>query len=79
MIARWLSRRIEMRTRRLSCSVRDYDRIQWRHIHAAYRHARGLRLYAAWSVKERETMNYGAIVPLQSQSTMEEQESRKAA
>jgi hypothetical protein len=79
MIARWLSRRIEMRTRRLRRSLRDYDRMQWRHIHAAYRRARGLRLYAAWSVKERETMNYGTIVPLRSQSTMEEQANRKAA
>ena len=68
-----------MRTRRLRRSVRDYDRIQWRHINAAYRRARGLRLYAAWSFKERETMNYGTIVPLRPQSGVEEQANRKAA
>ena len=78
MIARWLARRIEKQTRRLRRSLRDYDRVQWRRIHAADRRARGLRLYAAWSFKEKAAMNYGTIVPLQPPYCVEEQANRKA-
>ena len=77
MIARWLARRIETQTRRLRRSLRDYDRVQWRRIHAADRRARGLRLYAAWSLKEKAAMNYGTIVPLQPPYCVEEQANRK--
>jgi hypothetical protein len=59
MIARWLAHRIEMRTRRLRRSLRDYDRIQWHRIHAADHCARGLRLYAAWSFKENAATHCG--------------------
>jgi hypothetical protein len=79
MIARWLARRIETQTRRLRRSLRDYDRVQWRRIHAADRRARGLRLYAAWSLKEKAAMNYGTIMPLQRPHCVEEQANRKAA
>ena len=78
MIARWLARRIEKQTRRLRRSLRDYDRVQWRRIHAADRRARGLRLYAAWSFKEKAAMNYGTIVPLQPPYCVEKQANRKA-
>ena len=78
MIARWLARRIEKQTRRLRRSLRDYDRVQRRRIHAADRRARGLRLYAAWSSKEKAAMNYGTIVPLQPPYCVEEQANRKA-
>ena len=78
MIARWLARRIEKQTRRLRRSQRDYDRVQRRRIHAADRRARGLRLYAAWSFKEKAAMNYGTIVPLQPPYCVEEQANRKA-
>ena len=69
VIARWLARRLEVRARRLRRSLRDYDRVQWREIHAAERRAPGLRLYyASWSLKEKEAISYGAIVPFQPQS-----------
>jgi hypothetical protein len=77
-IARWLARRIETQTRRLRRSLRDYDRFQWRRIHAADRRARGLRLYAAWSFKEKAAMNYRTIVPLRPPYSVEEQANRKA-
>jgi hypothetical protein len=35
VIARQLARRLEVRARRLRRSLRDYDRVQWREIHAA--------------------------------------------
>ena len=79
MIARWLACRIETQTRRLRRSLRDYERVQWRRIHAADRRARGLRLYAAWSLKEKAAMNYGTIAPLQRPHCVEEQANRKAA
>ena len=78
MMASWLARRIETQTRRLRRSLRDYDRVQWHRIHAADRRARGLRLYVAWSLKEKTAMNYGTIVPLQPQYCVEEQANRKA-
>jgi hypothetical protein len=78
MIARWLACRIQTQTRRLRRSLRDYDRLQWGRIHAAERRARGLRLYAAWSLKEKAAMNYGTIVRLQSPYCQEEQANRKA-
>jgi len=78
MIARWLARRIETQTRRLRRSLRDYDRIQWRRIHAADRRARGLRLYAAWSFKEKAAINSQTIVPLPPPYCVEEKANRKA-
>ena len=79
MIARWLARRIETQTRRIRRSLRDYERVQWRRIHAADRRVRGLRLYAAWSLKEKAAMNYGTIMPLPRPHCVEEQAKRKAA
>lgn len=55
MIARWLARRIETQTRWLRRSLRDYERV--RRVIAADRRERGLRLYAAWSLKEKAAMN----------------------
>jgi hypothetical protein len=55
-----------VRARRLWRSLRDYDRVQRREIHAAERRAGGLRLYyASWSLKEKEAISYGAIVPFE--------------
>jgi hypothetical protein len=79
MIARWFAHRIEMRTRRLRRSLRDYDRIQWRLIHAADRRARGLRLYAAWSFKQKAAEDCGIIVPLEPPLRVEQQANRKSA
>ena len=61
-IACWLASRIESRTRRLRRALRDHQRAELRSIHAAARRARGLRLYAAWSCKEREAMSSRTIV-----------------
>lgn len=78
IIARWLARRIEVRARRLRRSLRDFDRAQWLQIHAAERRARGLRLYAAWSFKEKEA-NYGAIVPWQPLSAEDNKQAKGKA
>ena len=78
MIARWLAHRIERRAHRLRRALRDFDRAQWLEIHAAERRARGLRLYAAWSFKEKE-QNYGTIVPLQSAAAVDKQAKGRAA
>ena len=64
LIARWLASRIETRNRRLRRALRDHQRAEWRLIHAADRRALGLRLYAAWSCKEAEAMNYRTVVQL---------------
>jgi hypothetical protein len=64
LIARWLASRIETRTRRLRRALRDHQRAELRRIRATDRRARGLRLYAAWSCKEKEPMNFGTVVPL---------------
>jgi uncharacterized protein YhjY with autotransporter beta-barrel domain len=64
LIAGWLASRIETRSRRLRRALRDHQRAEWRLIHAADRRALGLRLYAAWSCKEEEAINYGTVVQL---------------
>jgi hypothetical protein len=64
LIAGWLASRIEIRTRRRRRALRDHQRSEWRLIHAADRRALGLRLYAAWSCKREEAMNYRTVVQL---------------
>jgi hypothetical protein len=64
LIAGWLASRIETRSRRLRRALRDHQRAEWRLIQAADRCALGLRLYAAWSCKEEEAINYGTVVQL---------------
>jgi hypothetical protein len=41
--------------------------------------ARGLRLYAAWSCKEKAPMNFRTVVPLQPSSGVGEWANRNAA
>ena len=64
LIARWLASRIETHTRRLRRALRDHQRAELRRIRAADRRVLGLRLYAAWSCKEKEAMQYRTVVPL---------------
>jgi hypothetical protein len=64
LIAGWLASRIETRACRLRRALRDHQRAEWRLIHAADRRALGLRLYAAWSCKEEEAINYRTVVQL---------------
>jgi hypothetical protein len=64
LIAGWLASRIETRARWLRRALRDHQRAEWRLIHAADRRALGLRLYAAWSCKEKEAINYRTVVQL---------------
>jgi hypothetical protein len=68
LIARWLARRLETRTRRLRRALRDHQRTELRRIRAIHHRCRGLRLYAAWSFKEKEPMNYRTLVPLRMSS-----------
>jgi hypothetical protein len=79
LIARWLASRMETRTRRLRRALRDHQRAELHRIRAADRRARGLRLYAAWSCKEKEPMNFRTVVPLQPSSDVGEQANRNAA
>jgi hypothetical protein len=79
LIARWLSSRMETRTRRLRRALRDHQRAELRRIRAGDRRARGLRLYVAWSCKEKEPMNFRTVVPLQPSSGVGEPVSRNAA
>ena len=67
LIARWLASRLETRARRLRRALRDNQRAELRRIRATDRRARGLRLYAAWTCKEREPTNFRTVVPLQKQ------------
>jgi hypothetical protein len=78
LIARWLSSRMETRTRRLRRALRDHQRAELRRIRAGDRRARGLRLYVAWSCKEKEPMNFRTVV-LQPSSGIGEQVNRNAA
>ena len=64
LIAGWLASRIEIRARRLRRALRDHERAEWRLIHAADRRALGLRLYATWSCKKQEPINYRTVVQL---------------
>jgi hypothetical protein len=79
LIARWLSSRMETRTRRLRRALRDHQRAELRRIRDGDRRARGLRLYVAWAFKEREPMNFRTVVPLQHSSGVGEQANRNAA
>ena len=79
LIARWLSSRMESRTRRLRRALRDHQRAELRRIRAGDRRARGLRFYVAWSCKENEPMNFRTVVPLQPSSGVGELVSRNAA
>ena len=79
LIARWLSSRMETRTRRLRRALRDHQRAELRRIRAGDRRARGLRLYVAWSCKEKEPMNFRTVLPLQPSSGVGEQANRNAA
>ena len=64
LVARWLASHIESRTRRLRRALRDHQRSELRRIRAADRRARGLRLYAAWSCREKEALRPKTILPL---------------
>ena len=64
LVARWLAGHIESRTRRLRRALRDHQRAELLRIHAGDRRARGLRLYIAWSWKEKEAMSPKTILPL---------------
>jgi hypothetical protein len=79
LIARWLASRIETRTRSLRRALRDHQRAELRRIRATDRRARGLRLYAVWSCKEKEPMNFRTVVPLQHSLGVGEQANRNAA
>jgi hypothetical protein len=61
-VARSLARRIEINTRSRRRALRDYQRAEWEVIHAADRRALGLRLYAAWSCKEKRAINYPTLL-----------------
>jgi hypothetical protein len=61
-IARWLASRIETRARGLRRALRDHQRTELHLINAADRRALGLRLYAAWSCPEEESVNYRTVV-----------------
>ena len=60
-IARWIASRIEINTRRLRRALRDHQRAEWARIQVADRRALGLRLYVAWSCKEKEARNYRVL------------------
>jgi hypothetical protein len=79
LVARWLASHIESHTRRLRRALRDHQRGELRRIRAADRRARGLRLYAAWSCKEKEPMNFRTVVPLQPSSAVGKQAVRNVA
>ena len=79
LVARWLASHIESRTRRLRRALRDHQRSELRRIRTADRRARGLRLYAAWSCKEKEPMNFTTVVPLQPSSAVGKQADRNVA
>jgi hypothetical protein len=79
LIARWLAGRIETRARTLRRALRDHQRAELRRIRAADHRARGLWLYAAWSCREKEGMNYRTVVPLQPSSGVGEHANRRAA
>ena len=79
LIARWLLSHMEIRTRRLRRALRDHQRAELRRIRAGDRRARGLRLYVAWSCKEKEPMNFRTVVPLQPSSGVVEQANRNVA
>ena len=77
--AAWLGTQNEKRARRLRRALRDYERAEWRRIHAADRRARGLRLYVAWSRKERGRRSYQPFVSLQTAEELADGPSKRAA
>ena len=77
LIALWLANHIETRNRRLRRALRDHQRAELRRIRAGDR--RALRLYVAWSCKEKEPINFRTVVPLQPSSGVGEPVSRNAA
>jgi hypothetical protein len=81
LIARWLAIHIERRTRKLRRALRDHQRAELRRIHAADRRSRGLRLYAAWSCKEKAKapMHFRTVVPWPPSSGVGEQVNQTAA
>jgi len=70
---------MKTRTRRLRRALRDHQRAELRRIRDGDRRARGLRLYVAWSCKEKEPMSFRTVVPLQPLSGVGEQANRNAA
>ena len=62
IVARWSASRIEINTRELRRALRDHQRAELARIRAADCRALGLRLYVAWSCKEKDAMNYGRVV-----------------
>jgi hypothetical protein len=81
LIARWLAIHIERRTRKLRRALRDHQRTELRRIRAADRRSRGLRLYVAWSSKEKAKapMHFRTVVPLPPSSSVAEQVNKTAA
>ena len=81
LIARWLAIHIKRRSRKLRRALRDHQRTELRRIRAADRRSRGLRLYAAWSCKEKANapMHFRTVVPLPPSSGVAEQANRPAA
>ena len=53
LIARWIASRLQIRARALRRSLRDYQRREYAQIRVLERRSRGLRLYAAWVLKEK--------------------------
>ena len=67
-IARLIASRIESDTRQLRRALRDHQRAELARIRAADSRALGLRLYVAWSCKEKDAMNYRRVVSFDSSS-----------
>ena len=53
ILARWIAGRIEARTRRQRRALRDCHRHEITRIRSGEKRSRGLRLYVAWSRRER--------------------------
>jgi hypothetical protein len=52
-LARWIASRLAGRARVLRRSLRDYQRREYAQIRVLEERSRGLRLYAAWVLKEK--------------------------
>ena len=64
LLAGWIASHIEINTRRLRRALRDHQRAELTRIRAADRRALGLRLYVAWSCKEKEVIDYNGVLSL---------------
>ena len=53
LIARWIAGHLAGRARVLRRSLRDYQRREYAQIRVLEKRSRGLRLYAAWVLKEK--------------------------